>query len=217
MPRGGQNRIRYSSVHLFPNTYLELLREMPSIKGRAKILCRCLYNGCGNEFVVTAADARNGHTKSCGCYNKYMIHTAKAKHGLSRKSPLYNIWGDIKKRCYNEKTKAYKNYGGRGIYMVEEWLCDVEKFASWCLENGWQKGLQIDRIDNDGPYAPWNCRFVTRRTNCRNKRTTVFLTIDGVRLPMIEHVEKLGLSYTCVSQQCRNGNLPEGWVVSKGS
>lgn len=72
-------------------------------------------------------------------------------------------------RCTNPKTASYPNYGGRGIYICEEWLDRVE-FIRWSMANGSAKGLHIDRIDNDGPYAPWNCRYVTPTVNMNNRR-----------------------------------------------
>ena len=82
---------------------------------------------------------------------------------------LYPVWTSMKQRCFNEKNKTYKYYGGRGITVCEEWL-NPSKFIDWCINNGWKEGLQIDRINNDGNYDPLNCRFVTRRTNINNRR-----------------------------------------------
>lgn len=90
-------------------------------------------------------------------------------HGLS-KHPLYSVWEYMKARCYNKNTIRYNNYGGRGIRICDEWRNIPKAFIEWGLSNGWQKGLQIDRIDNDGNYEPSNCRFVTNRKNNLNKR-----------------------------------------------
>ncbi len=91
------------------------------------------------------------------------------KHGLW-KHPLYKTWGKMKERCYNQKYKSYKNYGGRGITVCEEWKHDPKTFVEWCLAHGWQKGLLIDRRDNEGNYSPDNCRFVDAGLSARNKR-----------------------------------------------
>lgn len=74
-------------------------------------------------------------------------------------------------RCYYEKHAAYKDYGGRGIQICDEWLDDYKAFRSWALENGYRDGLTIDRIDHDGNYEPGNCRWVSRARQMRNIRT----------------------------------------------
>jgi hypothetical protein len=79
--------------------------------------------------------------------------------------PLQSLYEYIKHRCYNTKCKAFKNYGGRNIQMCQEWLNDFKAFEKWCLDNNYQKGLQIDRIDNNGDYEPANCQFVTPAEN----------------------------------------------------
>lgn len=85
----------------------------------------------------------------------------------------------IKERCNNPNHKSYSRYGGRGVKMCEEWSEDYDAFESWCFENGYQKNLAIDRIDNDGDYAPDNCRFVTLQENNQNRGTSRYYTIDG--------------------------------------
>jgi len=93
------------------------------------------------------------------------------KHG-GTKTKLFGLWKDIKKRCYNKSRKQYKDYGGRGIIICPEWANDYTKFRDWSLNNGYQEGLEIDRINNDGNYSPENCRFVTKQENIRNSRAT---------------------------------------------
>ena len=89
------------------------------------------------------------------------------KHGLAY-HPLHRKWRGIKDRILNPNCKGYKNYGGRGISICDKWKNDPKKFIEWCLENGWRKGLHIDRIDNDGDYGPNNCRFVRILLQSRN-------------------------------------------------
>jgi hypothetical protein len=76
----------------------------------------------------------------------------------------------MKDRCYNKNNKSYKNYGGRRIKVYYEWKDNFINFYNWAIENGWEKGLQIDRKNNDGNYYPSNCRFVTPLVNMRNNR-----------------------------------------------
>ena len=131
-----------------------------------KMLCRC---SCSNKKEVLLKNLKRGHTTSCGCLHKEKVKKANSTHGLTS-HPLYSVWGSMKDRCYRPKTKQYKDYGGRGITVCQEWLDDFKYFYDWALSNDWKKGLQIDRIDNDGNYEPTNCRFVTSRDNNLNQR-----------------------------------------------
>ena len=104
---------------------------------------------------------------------------------------LYWCWKAIKQRCLNPRCRAYHNYGGRGITVCDEW-CEFEPFLAWALAAGWHKGLDLDRIDNDGDYTPDNCRFVTRRENVNNRRRTVRITVNGITRPLTEWADAIG-------------------------
>ena len=104
---------------------------------------------------------------------------------------VYWCWKAMKQRTRNPRCAAYHNYGGRGIEMTHEWD-EFEPFLEWALENGWRKGLDIDRIDNDGPYCPDNCRWATRRENTNNRRMTIMLTVDGETRPLSEWADIIG-------------------------
>jgi hypothetical protein len=126
---------------------------------------------CGEEFRTQIFRVKSGHTKSCGCYRKKVSSELNKTHGLGY-TRLYNIWGNIKSRILNSKNKDYTNYGGRGITICEEWKNDFMSFYNWAMSNGYEenKGLSIDRIDNDGNYCPENCRWTTNTIQCRNQR-----------------------------------------------
>jgi hypothetical protein len=94
------------------------------------------------------------------------------KHGLID-HPLYNVWKNMKQRCFNPKASEYKNYGARGITICKSWLNDSGRFVRWGLAHGWKPGLLIDREDNDDDYRPGNCRFVTPKVSSNNKRTVL--------------------------------------------
>ena len=125
--------------------------------------CSC---DCGNETAVLGENLRYGHTKSCGCLRADLLSRPK-KHALVG-SKLYGVWAGMIQRCENPKQEHYKNYGGRGIRVCDEWH-DFRNF--WAdMHDGYAEGLQIDRIDTDGNYEPGNCRWATRSVNMRNTR-----------------------------------------------
>jgi hypothetical protein len=85
-------------------------------------------------------------------------------------SKLRMVWIDMKRRCDNPNRIAYKDYGGRGIKVCEEWDNDYMLFKEWALNNGYSEKLLLDRINNDGNYEPSNCKFVNRFESELNKR-----------------------------------------------
>lgn len=131
--------------------------------GRYKYNCLC---SCGNSKVVCGSKMRKGNTLSCGCLR---LET-KTSHGL-HDHPLYRIHHNIKNRCYNKKQKGYHNYGGRGITVCGRWLESFENFFDDVIR-GYEKGLELDRIDNDGNYEPSNVRWVTKQQNAMNRGNT---------------------------------------------
>lgn len=120
-------------------------------------------------------------------------NVGNTKHGL-RYHPLYRIWSGIKDRCYYTKSDSYKWYGAKGIVMCDEWLHSPEVFIEWAISNGWQKGLQIDRINSDGSYSPDNCRIVPASKNHQNKSSNVFFTYNNQEKCISEWAKDLGMN-----------------------
>lgn len=135
----------------------------------SKWLCKC---DCGNETVVQTSHLTTNHTKSCGCLNTHKAHTT---HGLG-KPDTYSHWYNIKSRCFNKKHPRYKDWGGRGITMYEEWKNNFKTFHEYVirLPNYNKEGYtSIDRINNDGNYEPGNIRWATPTIQNNNKRKKV--------------------------------------------
>jgi hypothetical protein len=124
----------------------------------------CKENGCENKV-----EARGWCNKHYKCWRRNGDPNIVKGHGYSAHL-LYTVWGHMKQRCYNPNNKHYKDYGGRGIRVCDEWKNSAKTFIDWCLENGWKPGLQIDRRDNDGNYCSENCHFVTPEENSLNQR-----------------------------------------------
>ena len=127
-------------------------------KYREISLFKCGY--CKSEVIRNGYNGRK--QKSCGCASNDYGHKLSGTR-------IYRVWASMKDRCSNKNTSAFKNYGGRGITLCEEWK-SFTLFNNWALSHGYKENLQIDRINNDGNYCPENCRFVTHAQNCRNTR-----------------------------------------------
>ncbi len=134
------------------------------------------------------------------------------KHGHKaggRYTPEYIAWQNILARCTNPKAQAWANYGGRGITVCERWRRD---FTAFLADVGLRPspGLDIDRIDNDGSYEPGNVRWATRRDNCRHRRSTRWVEINGERISLIEAAERARVSYSLVK-----GRVQRGWSIER--
>lgn len=150
---------------------LTAIESISSIPERG-VAWRCLCD-CGNETIVYAKELRSGNTKSCGCLRNNNIAQVNKTHGKSH-TRLYNVWAGMRQRCNDPEHKSYKNYGGRGISVCEEWN-DYEIFEKWAYENGYNPAADysdctLDRIDVNGNYSPQNCRWTDAKTQASNKR-----------------------------------------------
>ena len=124
-------------------------------------LYECQY--CGKEFEAQSSNIKHG-LKSCGC-----LVGKNTTHGL-KSNRFYDTWYGMRGRCINPKDRGYKNYGGRGITVCEEWL-DVVNFVAWAEKTHPNiEGLSLDRIDNDKGYSPENCTWSDKTTQAINQR-----------------------------------------------
>ena len=136
-----------------------------------------------------------------------------ASHG-GRKTRLYNVWCAMKERCNNPHNKRYENYGGKGIKVCDEWKNDFATFRSWAMENGYDDGLTIDRIDTDGNYEPSNCRWVTHKVQNRNYSRNHLITYDGRTQCLSDWADELGINRATVLFRLKQGK-PLEEVFSK--
>lgn len=121
-----------------------------------KVLCKCKL--CGNEFLMWRSHDYRGST-ACKCR-------------LVANKRIYSIFTNMKTRCYNPNSFTYKDYGGRGISVCDEWRTNYFSFEKWALNNGYSDELTIERIDVNGNYCPDNCTWVSPEYQQRNKRVT---------------------------------------------
>ena len=175
--------------------------------GRALWLCCC---DCGNEITTSSANLVRGHSKSCGCFRIERIIESHKAHGDGKhreRNRLYHIWGDMKHRCSNPNCRAYKNYGGRGITVCEEWQ-QYQPFRDWALHNGYSDELTLDRMDTNGNYEPDNCRWITKQEQCFNKRTSHLVTYQGVTQTVSQWAKEYNIPRTTLAHR-----LDDGWSV----
>ena len=161
---------------------------------RDYVKCQC---SCGAMAVVDYDKIKSGHTRSCGCLARRPGNNAPIeRHGKS-KTPLYSVWNAMLDRCMNRKMKFYDRYGGRGISVCDEWM-SYTTFEKWAFENGYERGLEIDRIDNDGDYTPDNCRWVTHAINLQNTHRRRTLIVNGQEISLAQLAKDMGERYNDV-------------------
>ena len=135
-----------------------VLERVPNKNGAVYWKCKC---DCGVIKEVKSSNLKLGNSKSCGCLSRELSSERMKIHG-GRKTRLYEIWYNMRQRCYNSNIESYKNYGGRGIIVCDEWKNDFVSFRNWALSNGYTESLTLDRIDVNKNYYPENCRWVSQ-------------------------------------------------------
>lgn len=187
--------------------------EVVSSNKKRKALFKC---DCGVEKEFKLYAVLKGQIKSCGCHKLAYISEKNTSHGLC-KHPLYSTWNGIIGRCYNDKNERYKDYGGRGVIMCNEWRNDFMSFYNWAITNGWKQGLQIDkdikarRIGKEGLiYSPDMCSIVTRTENLNSTRSNKYLTFNDAALTVSQWAHKLNIDAFLIYKRLRRG-----WAVEK--
>jgi len=168
------------------------------------MIYKCLCD-CGNTHIINGSQL--GRTTSCGC----LTLEKTTKHGLADKHPIYKTWQCMKGRCYCKTDPKWVRWGGRGIKVCDEWLNDFKAFYGWAMGNGWEKGLTIDRINNDGDYCPENCRWVTMQAQANNKRDNHIITYGGKTQNLKDWSEELKIKYSTLSQRINKRN----WSIDR--
>lgn len=161
------------------------------------VLCDC---DCGTkDHPVRVYNLNSGMSKSCGCVTKQnggLKPRSNKQQKHESKCRLYKIRQGMIDRCNNPNNKAYKNYGGRGIRVCDEWSGNdgYVNFRKWSMSNGYNDAFSIDRINNDSDYSPDNCRWVDRKTQANNTRVNLRITYKGETHTAMEWGDIYGIS-----------------------
>ena len=184
-------------------TAIELDGEKTKLTGLAYWVCKC---DCGATKTIRASHLKSGATSSCGCIRKDKT-LSKATRIPESKSPEYRSWSGMHTRCKNPLAKNFKNYGGRGIKVCDRW----ESYGAFLSDMGRRPGpkYSLDRIDNNGDYAPENCKWSTPIEQSSNKRNNHFIEHDGLRLTLAEWSRRTGINAATIWTRLVFGESPE--------
>ena len=203
--RGEQTLLRRTASSMEPGMRFGRLVAIRNLgKGYWEYSC-----DCGIVVQKKRTYVLVGDTRSCGCLQREVIVSANLSHGM-RRTPLYSVWCHAKARCHTPTDSAYPSYGGRGIVMCERWRNSFVAFAKDMGDRP-SPSHQLERKNNDGPYAPDNCMWATRAQQSNNRRNNTFLQFNGERHTIADWARITGVSQFTISQRLRT----LGWDVTK--
>lgn len=177
-----------------------VLKEGQYRYGESRSVVRC---DCGKVFETSNRWLFSGRTKSCGCLRVDRLRAFTRTHGASTtNNPTYEIWRDMKTRC-----RDHPRYAGRGIVVCNRW----SKFENFLDDMGERPaGMELDRKNNNGNYCPENCRWATRKQQCRNTSRNRVFTINGVTACVAELCERFGIRESFIRTR-----LKRGWTLER--
>lgn len=185
-------------------TILKLAKIVEYINPKGRKLQKKYYEclcECGKKAIIYQGKLTSGQTKSCGCItHKHNLHNSR----------IYNIYAGMKKRCFSITQKDFKNYGGRGITVCDEWKNDFLTFYNWAIKNGYNDTLTLDRINYNRNYCPENCRWATPKEQANNKRSNLILNYNNESHNVTQWAEKLNIPRHLIYQR-----IYAGWKTNE--
>ncbi len=172
---------------------------------RSYFFCLC---SCGTEKEVNGSSLTSGRSTSCGCYRAEVTSSRCKTHGLTG-GPEWLAWNNARQRCFNQKTRNFSDYGGRGISMCPLWKNSFSAFISFMGVRPSPKHT-LERKNNSGGYSPTNCVWAFKKENCRNTRANRHITYKGKTQSLAAWVEFLGLNYKTTWRR-----LSLGWSIEE--
>lgn len=191
-PMGHRSKMARDSILSLRFGRIVIVEYIPGRAGlHPKALCRC---DCGSHEMVFIDNLRRGVTRSCGCLNDQIRVSVNTRHGMTG-TREYTSWRSMLQRCYDQKSDAYANYGGRGIQVCDSWRQSFERFFAFMGERPSRHSL--DRWPNqNGNYEPGNCRWANRTQQSQNRRSNRLLTHGGETKTVAEWASITGLPYS---------------------
>lgn len=192
--------------------------RVKSKNGYRAYLCIC---DCGNTSEVVSSSLRKKDSLSCGCWSKEYKKERYTTHGFARSKNkkelnFYRVWQHIKLRCYDEKCFPYKDYGGRGIVMSDEWKSSFESFMN-DMYSTYIPGLTIERINVNGNYCKENCRWATRSEQAQNRRCSIWIETEQGRMTINQAAKIVGISWLGMYQRVRQKWPKDKLLISVNS
>jgi len=158
---------------------------------------------CGKTTIAVISKVNSGERKSCGCIHRM---GAKIIHGdtVNKMSIEYSVWARMKDRCLRIKSKSYKNYGGRGIKVCDRWINSFENFLA---DMGRKPTLKhsIERIDNNGNYEPFNCKWAVSYDQQRNTRQNLMITHENKTMCLADWSKEIGINRSTIKKRINSG------------
>lgn len=186
------------------------------IENKGKRVCWKCKCDCGNIKNVLSTHLVSGSINNCGCLKKLILSNKNKTHGKSY-TKLYRTYQHMKDRCYRKNDKRYKNYGGRGIKICDEWKNNFMNFYNWAINNGYQENLTIDRININGDYTPFNCRWVTWKEQANNTTRNHYIEYNNEKHTIAEWSNILNISSKVLQIRLKRGwSIEETLKTKKG-
>ena len=178
-------------------------RIPPNGNRKYKYKCKC---DCGNILIVFTYNLKNGNTSSCGCLQKERASRSSSTHGMS-KTKIYDIWLNMRRRCFDESNISFHNYVERGISICTRW----NEFNNFFEDMGIPpKGMTLERKNNNAGYSKENCIWADRRTQANNRRSSKIIEFNNKSMTQIQWDRELNLREGQIHDR-----LSRGWTIER--